>query len=52
VAGQGEDKSATLIQDKYYWKGDHKNRDYKKSAFYRFFFPMDADFTVEENPYR
>ena len=52
VAGQGEDKSAAVIQDKYYWKGEHKNGDYKKSAVYRFFFPMDADFAVEENPFR
>lgn len=52
VAGQGQDKSAEIIQDKYYWKGEHKDGGFKKSAIYRFFFPMDADFTVQENPFK
>ena len=30
----------------------HRTGQYKSSAWYRFLFPADADFTVKDNPYR
>jgi len=48
---QDEDDEAVNSMKKALYK-KHSGDDRKQSSWYRFMFPLDADYTIKENPYR